>query len=174
MIMPNPIRSIRTVKKMTAKRERTAGMKATIYPASHRSALMATWHRIGDRAELMKQVPCAFRLDRWSVAVFFYDGAFRAIGNSCNHKGGPLSEGRLHGEFVMCPWHAWEYSVITGKGPEGFDEEQVPVFAVEEREDGVYVQPPPAMPRRLLKHKPFPPARAARESPRRAATGAPH
>ena len=115
---------------------------------------MATWHRIGDRAELMKQVPCAFRLDRWSVAVFFYDGAFRTIGNSCNHKGGPLSEGRLHGEFVMCPWHAWEYSVITGKGPEGFDEEQVPVFAVEEREDGVYVQTPPVMPRRLLKHKP--------------------
>src|SRR2546422_2715585 len=54
----------------------------------------------------------------------------------------------------MCPWHAWEYSVITGKGPEGYDEEQVPVFAVEEREDGVYVQTPPVMPRRLVKHKP--------------------
>ena len=70
--------------------------------------------------------------------MFFHDGQFRAIGNSCNHKGGPLSEGRLRGEFVMCPWHAWEYSVISGKGPEGYDEEQVPVFAVEERDDGVY------------------------------------
>src|SRR5207248_976951 len=74
--------------------------------------------------------------------------------NTCNHKGGPLSEGRLRGEFVMCPWHAWEYSVITGKGPEGYDEEQVPVFAVEERPDGVYVQTPPVMPRKLVKHKP--------------------
>src|SRR5437016_7759214 len=54
----------------------------------------------------------------------------------------------------MCPWHAWEYSVITGKGPEGYDEEQVPVFAVEERDDGVYVQTPPVMPRKLVKHKP--------------------
>src|SRR5712691_8287387 len=90
---------------------------------------MTTWHRLGDKPELLLQVPTVFKLDRWSVAVFHHDGRFRAIGNACNHKGGPLSEGRLHGEFVMCPWHAWEYSVVTGKGPEGYDEEQVPVFA---------------------------------------------
>ncbi|PYO98692.1 MAG: (2Fe-2S)-binding protein [Gemmatimonadetes bacterium] len=115
---------------------------------------MATWHRLGDRSELSQRVPLAIKLERWSVAVFLYEGQFRAIGNTCNHKGGPLSEGRLRGEFVMCPWHAWEYSVITGKGPEGYDEEQVPVFAVEERTDGVYVQTPPTMPRKLIKHMP--------------------
>ncbi|HET7379112.1 MAG TPA: Rieske (2Fe-2S) protein, partial [Gaiellales bacterium] len=115
---------------------------------------MTTWHRLGDAAELRARVPAAFKLERWSVAVFLYDGRFRAIGNTCNHKGGPLSEGRLRGEFVMCPWHAWEYSVITGKGPAGYDEEQVPVFAVEERADGVYVQTPPSMPRKLIKHMP--------------------
>ena len=54
----------------------------------------------------------------------------------------------------MCPWHGWEYSVVTGRGPEGFDEEQVPVFAVEERADGVWVKTPPVLPRKLLKHKP--------------------
>src|SRR6185437_12595410 len=111
---------------------------------------MTTWHRLGDKGELLARVPAAFKLDRWSVAVFHHDGQFRAISNACNHKGGPLSEGRLHGEFVMCPWHAWEYSVVTGKGPEGYDEEQVPVFAVEERPDGVYVQTPPVMPRMLV------------------------
>src|SRR6266480_2044937 len=86
---------------------------------------MTTWHRLGDKPALLLQVPTVFKLDRWSVAVFHHDGRFRAIGNACNHKGGPLSEGRLHGEFVMCPWHAWEYSVITGKGPEGYDEEPI-------------------------------------------------
>src|SRR5205814_2934552 len=115
---------------------------------------MTTWHRLGDTAELRSRVPCAVKLDRWSVALFFHDGRFRAIGNSCNHKGGPLAEGRLRGEFVMCRWHAWEYSVVTGKGPEGYDEEQVPVFAVEQRPDGVYVQTPPVMPRKLVQHKP--------------------
>src|SRR5207247_3676113 len=33
-------------------------------------------------------------------------------------------------------------------------EEPVPSFAVEERADGVYVQTPPVMPRKLVKHKP--------------------
>ena len=115
---------------------------------------MATWHRLGEKSELLERVPFYVKVDRHSIAVFVYEGRFRAISNICNHKGGPLCEGRLRGEFVMCPWHAWEYSVVTGKGPAGYDEEQVPVFAVEERADGVYVQTPPAMPRKLIKHKP--------------------
>ena len=115
---------------------------------------MAIWHRLGTRAELLDRGPFSVKVERHQVAVFFYDGQFRAISNICNHKGGPLCEGRLHGEFVMCPWHAWEYSVVTGKGPAGYDEEQVPVFAVEERADGVYVQTPPVLPRKLVEHKP--------------------
>src|SRR6266700_7864945 len=115
---------------------------------------MTTWHRLGLKPELLARVPAAFTLDRWSVAVFHHEGQFRAISNACNHKGGPLCEGRLQGEFVMCPWHAWEYSVVTGKGPEGYDEEQVPVYALEARADGVYVQIPPIAPRKLVKHKP--------------------
>jgi nitrite reductase/ring-hydroxylating ferredoxin subunit/multimeric flavodoxin WrbA len=112
------------------------------------------WHRLGTKAELLARVPCVVRADRHAIALFFHEGAFRAIGNACNHKGGPLAQGRLRDEYVVCPWHGWEYSVVTGRGPEGYDEEQVPVFSVEERADGVFVATPPAMPRRLLKHKP--------------------
>ncbi|HEX9704634.1 MAG TPA: Rieske 2Fe-2S domain-containing protein [Gemmatimonadales bacterium] len=115
---------------------------------------MAEWHRLGTRDELLARVPFATKIDRHRIAVFLYEGRLRAISDICNHKGGPLSDGRLRGEFVMCPWHGWEYSVITGKGPTGYDEEQVPVYAVEERPDGVYVQTPPVAPRKLLKHKP--------------------
>ena len=111
---------------------------------------METWHRLGTREELLARVPFSVKVERHRVAVFLHEGRFRVISDICNHRGGPLSEGRVRGEFVMCPWHAWEYSVITGKGPEGYDEEQVPVFAVEERDDGVYVQTPPVMPRKLV------------------------
>lgn len=115
---------------------------------------MATWHRLGSEAELRAQVPLAVKVDRHRIAIFQHEGELRAISDICNHRGGPLSEGRVRGEFVMCPWHAWEYSVITGKGPEGYDEEQVPVYRVEMRSDGVYVELPPVMPRHLVKHKP--------------------
>jgi nitrite reductase/ring-hydroxylating ferredoxin subunit/multimeric flavodoxin WrbA len=115
---------------------------------------MTTWHRLGSREEVAARAPFAARVERHQIAVFLHEGRLRAIGNACNHKGGPLCEGRRRGEFVVCPWHGWEYSVVTGRGPEGYDEEQVPVFEVEERDDGVYVATPPVSPRRLLKHKP--------------------
>ena len=115
---------------------------------------METWHHLGNKDELLARVPFAVKLDRHRIAVFHHGGVFRAIADGCNHRGGPLSEGRLRGEFVMCPWHGWEYSVITGQGPEGFDEEQVPVFAVEERTDGVWSGRRRSCRAKLLKHKP--------------------
>jgi len=115
---------------------------------------MADWHRLGSKDELFARAPFSIKIERHRIAVFLYSGRLTAISDICNHKGGPLSEGRLTGEFVTCPWHGWEYSVVTGKGPAGYDEEQVPVYALEERADGVYVQLPPIAPRKLLKHKP--------------------
>ena len=55
---------------------------------------MSTWHRLGTKDEVLARAPFDVKLDRNDIAVFFYDGAFRAISNTCNHKGGPLSEGR--------------------------------------------------------------------------------
>jgi nitrite reductase/ring-hydroxylating ferredoxin subunit/multimeric flavodoxin WrbA len=115
---------------------------------------MTTWHRLGTREELLARVPFNVKLDRHQIAVFLHEGRLRAISNICNHRGGPLCEGKLKGEYVACPWHGWEYSVITGRGPEGYDEEQVPVFEIQEREGAVFLATPPVMPRKLLKHKP--------------------
>ncbi|MEO8575902.1 MAG: Rieske 2Fe-2S domain-containing protein [Gemmatimonadales bacterium] len=112
------------------------------------------WHDLGTREEVFARAPFSVEYDEHSIAVFVHDGAVRAIGNRCNHKGGPLCEGRVRGEFVQCPWHGWEYSVITGKGPMGYDEEQVPTFSIEERNGRYFVATPPAMPGRLIDHKP--------------------
>jgi len=58
------------------------------------------------------------------IAVSNIAGIYCAISNRCQHQGGPLSEGILDNEkkIVTCPWHGWEYSVLTGKAPhEGGD-----------------------------------------------------
>ncbi len=39
------------------------------------------------------------------VALFNVDGKYYAIGNSCTHVGGSLSEGTLEGTTVTCPLH---------------------------------------------------------------------
>jgi len=48
------------------------------------------------------------------VAVFNLNGTFYAIDNICVHQGGPLGEGVLEGENVICPWHRWKYNVKSG------------------------------------------------------------
>src|ERR687887_617037 len=58
----------------------------------------------------------------FDIAVFNIDSKFYAISNTCRHKGGPLSKGKLEENIVTCPWHGWKYSVIDGKSPhEGGD-----------------------------------------------------
>src|SRR5258708_72400 len=109
-----------------------------------------TWHRIGSPEELRARTPFSLELEGHSVAIFHHGRRFAAIGNRCNHKGGPLGDGHMRDESVVCPGQAGEYGVFTGKGPEGYEEGQVPVFSLGGRADGVYIAPPPAMPGRLL------------------------
>lgn len=50
------------------------------------------------------------------IAVFRTAGdQFFAIEDHCPHKGGPLSQGIVHGTAVTCPLHNWVISLETGK-----------------------------------------------------------
>ena len=49
-----------------------------------------------------------------SLAVFRVGTTYYAIDNICTHRGGPLAEGMLVGEEVICPWHGAHFNVKTG------------------------------------------------------------
>lgn len=49
------------------------------------------------------------------VALFNVDGQYFAIQNTCPHEDGPLGEGTLCGSVVTCPFHAYEFDVISGE-----------------------------------------------------------
>jgi len=38
-----------------------------------------------------------------------------ACAEACSHQGGPLSQGKLAGTRLTCPWHGWLYDVRTGQ-----------------------------------------------------------
>ena len=64
------------------------------------------------------------------IAVFRTAGdEVFALDDRCPHKGGPLSEGIVHGRQVTCPLHAWVFSLETGQA-QGADSGQVATHPV--------------------------------------------
>ncbi len=49
------------------------------------------------------------------IALFNLEGSYWAIDDTCPHRGGPLSEGEVKGEEVICPWHGAEFNIKTGE-----------------------------------------------------------
>ena len=54
-------------------------------------------------------------VDGKPVAVFLVGGTPYAIANTCPHRGGPLSRGKLEGTTVRCPIHGWTFDLSTGE-----------------------------------------------------------
>jgi nitrite reductase (NADH) small subunit len=64
------------------------------------------------------------------IAVFRTgSGEIFAIDDRCPHRGGPLSQGIVHGDTVTCPLHNWVISLKTGEA-QGADTGCVRTFAI--------------------------------------------
>lgn len=86
-----------------------------------------------------------------SIGIFNIEGRFHAVKNLCPHAGAPLCQGHIQtthrpgpvGEFqpalagrvLRCPWHGWEFDIVTGKGL--YDRHsRVATYAVDVDEEG--------------------------------------
>lgn len=61
-----------------------------------------------------------------------------ATSNTCAHKGGPLSEGIVHGRAVTCPLHNWVWSLETGEA-QGADEGTIATYPVRIEGDRILI-----------------------------------
>ncbi len=123
------------------------------------------WIDVGPADELCRRPVQTVTLGRLKLALTFHDGRFGAISAVCNHAGGPLGEGRLAGEYVVCPWHYWKFHASTGEGEPGFEEDRVPAHDVRVDQGRVLVNPTPRTTRQRKPHAPHPLARPPRREP---------
>jgi nitrite reductase/ring-hydroxylating ferredoxin subunit len=63
-----------------------------------------------------------------------------AIAETCSHRGGPLSEGKLQDNRVMCPWHGSCYSLSDGRVVNGPSVHRQPVLEVRVRDGQIEVR----------------------------------
>ena len=93
-------------------------------------------------------------VDGRSIGVFNVNGTFVAVLNVCPHELAPVCLGPLkgttlpsmpgeyrwgrEGEILACPWHGWEFDLVTGKALAD-KRKRLRLFPVTVREDTLYV-----------------------------------
>ncbi len=89
------------------------------------NAMTATWVEIGPLSDIPPQGARVVKTPQGCIAVFrtATDQVF-ALTDRCPHKGGPLSEGIVHGDRVTCPLHNWVFDMNSGAA-QGADVGQV-------------------------------------------------
>jgi nitrite reductase/ring-hydroxylating ferredoxin subunit len=57
---------------------------------------------------------CQVEINGKQIGVWNVGGTFCALEDVCPHRGASLSEGRVTGEEVECPWHRARFNLKTG------------------------------------------------------------
>lgn len=97
------------------------------------------WVLVGKLDDIPRLGARVVQAEQGEIAIFrnAEDGLF-ALANSCPHRGGPLSEGIVHGHRVTCPLHNWRIEMESGEvvAP---DQGCVPRYAVRLEGDAIYL-----------------------------------
>ena len=56
-----------------------------------------------------------FTLEGNPICIANENGRFFAMDNVCAHRGGPLGQGVIDQGKMVCPWHGWQFDLVTGK-----------------------------------------------------------
>ena len=121
---------------------------------SKETAVTGEWTELGSAAELAARPLQRCRVARTEIALSCVEGQFGAVHNACNHVGGPLGEGRLEGDYIVCPWHQWKFHRVTGAGEPGFEADQVPAYPIKVENGRVFIDLAGASPRLKAPHAP--------------------
>jgi nitrite reductase (NADH) small subunit len=75
-----------------------------------------SWFDIGVIDDIPLRGARCVKTPQGKIGVFrTHDDRIFAIEDHCPHKGGPLTQGIVHGAAVTCPLHNWVISLETGK-----------------------------------------------------------
>jgi nitrite reductase (NADH) small subunit len=72
------------------------------------------WIRVTTVDNIPPREGRAVQIGSREIAIFNLADKFLATDNECPHQGGPLCDGIVTGESVVCPLHAWKVNLANG------------------------------------------------------------
>jgi len=73
------------------------------------------WIRVTAASNVPSREGRAVRIGAHEIAIFNLGDRFLAVENRCPHQGGPLCDGIVTGQSVVCPLHTWKVNLQTGQ-----------------------------------------------------------
>ena len=125
----------------------------------------AEWHDLGPIDELARTPLRQLVIGRTRIALSCVGGEFAAVSGACNHAGGPLGEGHLDGDYIVCPWHHWKFHRQTGEGEPGFEEDRVPRYGLRREAGHLWINLEAESSRQVKPHPPHPLSRKVVREP---------
>ncbi len=90
----------------------------------------ADWTPVLDASMLVDDRPIAALAGEREMLIVKRNGVIHALANRCAHRGGPLSEGELDGDCIVCPWHSTRFRLEDGAVDRGPSTYPQPVYEV--------------------------------------------
>lgn len=78
------------------------------------------WTPVADLAALPERRPTGVDAGGITLVLVRMDDGVRALDARCTHRGGPLQDGELDGDCIVCPWHDSAFRTDDGgvvRGP---------------------------------------------------------
>ena len=66
------------------------------------------------KADLVEGQPARAELSGRPVAVVMRGEKVHVLDGTCPHRGGPLYDGFVSGNCLVCPWHGWSFDLQSG------------------------------------------------------------
>ena len=127
-------------------RRRVALEKAAAHVIALAAAMAVTagWYDVGAASDIPLRGARLVKTPQGCLAVFrTAESMVFALEDRCPHKGGPLSQGIVHGHRVTCPLHDWVIELPSGTAVAP-DEGRVVTYAVRLEDGVVFVATEPA------------------------------
>jgi len=114
-----------------------------------------TEHRVAQLSDIPADRALIVKVNATEIGLFRVDGEVVAWRNSCPHEAAPVCRGTVagtnlpspvhtyipgrDGEILQCPWHGWEFDLLTGEHLAAGSTARLKQFPVDVRNGEVYV-----------------------------------
>ena len=91
-------------------------------------------------SELMQGKPAKVTIEGTDFFILKNGMTIYAMAENCSHLSGPLSEGRVEGDSIVCPWHGSRFCLKDGSVEDGPATNKQPVLDVKVEDGTVFVR----------------------------------